>query len=131
MEIYQRGNQIKRLCQSQILTPSTLRKEDMQHLGEKKTRTYGCKICQKSGHRYKMCPTVIDYGSPLDLKNREQRDNLSERLCTLKGDICFRKENDQREIMLSVPDKVIGVIIHARFWKKMVALFLKILVIFV
>ena len=90
---------------------------DNRNGGQRNVRSYGCAICNKPGHRYKMCPQVLDYGTPLDLKDRNVRERLCERLVTLKSDIRYRFKGDQRTIMKSYPPKTIGVIIHARYWK--------------
>ena len=89
---------------------------DISIMGQPKVRTYGCCICHKPGHRYKFCPEVIDHGTPLDLKNREARIQLCQRLNCTNQVICNRKENDQRPVNISVPKKVIGVIVHKALW---------------
>ena len=53
----------------------------------------------------------------MDLKNREQRELLCERLTSSRGDVLMRPADDERIIMTSTPKKVIGVIIHKRYWK--------------
>ena len=90
---------------------------DIAKGGQRNIRSYGCAICGKPGHRYKMCPDVLDYGTPLDLKDRRVREKLCERLVTLKSDITYRFKGDERTIMKSFPPKTIGVIVHSRYWK--------------
>ena len=80
--------------------------------GTAKTRSYGCAICRKPGHRYKCCPEVMDHGIPLDVKNIAVRQRLCERLSSGSMSILTRKKEDQRNVKISVPKSVIGVIIH-------------------
>ena len=90
---------------------------DTHIIGETSMRTYGCKICRQVGHRYKHCPKIIAHGQPLDLKSREQRELLCDRLISSRCDVFVRDLTDQRSVIISTPKKVIGVIIHKRYWK--------------
>ena len=91
---------------------------DISILGQPKIRNYGCCICHQSGHQYKFCPEIVDHGTPLDLKNKEARIQLCQKLNSTNRLIKNRRENDQRTVMTTTPKQVIGVIIHNSFWIK-------------
>ena len=43
---------------------------------------------------------------------------LCDRLISSRCDVLVRDSTDQRTVMISTPKKVIGVIIHNRYWKR-------------
>ena len=108
----------KQVQNNKVLLSSNLKTMDKNIIGETTMRTYGCKICHQVGHRYKYCPKIIVHGQPLDLKSREQRELLCDRLISSRCDVLVRDSTDQRTVMISTPKKVIGVIIHNRYWKR-------------
>ena len=99
-----------------ILTGNNSKNNDRGILGKPRVRSYGCCICHKTGHRYTCCPEIIDHGTPLDLKNKEVRILLCQRLNSTNQLIANRESNDKRIVMISVPKTVIGVIIHKSYW---------------
>ena len=107
----------RQLQMEHTLTAANLKRGDRNLVGPSKTRNYGCSICHKSGHRYKHCPEIVQHGIPLEIKSFEQREILCARLWSIKGSTLMRQEKYERSIMISCPKSILGVIIHARYWK--------------
>jgi hypothetical protein len=92
---------------------------DLTHCPPPRTKTKTCSICKCPGHQRGSCPKIHMFKKPpLDMgKDIHSRQDLSSALATYgRYKTLYRSTEDRREISLTLPQHILGVVIHQRFF---------------
>ena len=92
---------------------------DLVHLPPPRPKIKTCSICRFPGHQRGSCPKIHQFKKPpLEMgKEIHSRHELSMALSNIvRYKNNFRSKEDVRDISISIPTKVLGVVIHRRFF---------------
>jgi hypothetical protein len=92
---------------------------DLSHVAPPHVKNKSCSICRCPGHQRRSCPKIHEYKSPpfemgKDLVSRHELSGSLSKVNRYKTD--FRCKDDTREVSISLPSRMIGIVIHQRFF---------------
>ncbi len=92
---------------------------DLAHVPPPRPNTKNCSICRCPGHQRGSCPKIQQFKMPpLDMgKDLQSRHELSSALSKVtRYKTSHRSMEDKREVSISLPTRMLGVVIHKRFF---------------
>jgi hypothetical protein len=93
--------------------------DDDDHLGPPKSLSRNCRLCRLGGHGQFQCPTLLQYGSPLEKNNGILRAEMATELMksTSYVNTNFAPDDDKRIVHVTLPTATKAVILHSRYIK--------------
>jgi hypothetical protein len=92
---------------------------DLAHVPPPRPQNKTCSICRRPGHQRGSCPKIHKFKAPpLDMgKSLTSHHELSTALSkVLRYKISLCPLDDQREVSISLPNRILGLVIHQRFY---------------
>jgi hypothetical protein len=92
---------------------------DLDHVAPPRVKNKTCSICRCPGHQRGSCPKIHKYKSPplemgKDLVSRHELSGSLSKVNRFKTD--FRCKDDTRQVSISLPSRIMGIVIHQRFF---------------
>jgi hypothetical protein len=92
--------------------------DDDDHLGPPKSLSRNCRLCRLGGHGQFQCPSLLQYGSPLEKNNGILRAEVATELMKSTSYVNTNlASSDERIIHATLPTATKAVILHARYIK--------------
>lgn len=92
--------------------------DDDDNLGPPKSRTRGCTLCHLGGHGRFQCPSLIQYGSPLQKEDAVLRAEIATELVKTTSYVTSNLvPDDNRIVYATLPKAIKAIVLHNRYTK--------------